>query len=213
MKRFWLFPIIPVLCLLAASPAWSDDSDEDGQTLAAKPGMARVYLIEGFVVDGPLSRDSMTAGRPDFYFPQKAPQRDANGVMVVPGGPMAVGAAAGMAIAALLSSPREKPDSFTHVKRYLGQARYYLGDRKIGLTREGEYIAVDLAPGHYDITFNDNTVAPLSLAEGEVVYLLADLHFDIGLILEVCHTDCGEYVRKDHRVSAFPKTGSNIPNF
>ena len=219
MKKSWLFLIVSMLCL--AAPAWSEDFDEDGQTLAAKPGMARLYLIQGFITDGPVPRDAMTDGKPDFYIndtPVKHAEGTGAGVVYVPNGPMGVGGLAGAAIVALLKqSPEERPTVFTHKQRYLGPMNFYWGDKKIGQTKESQYVAADLAPGQYDIRLDGlnggGPVAPLSLAAGDVVYLIADFDLYYRMMFEVCHKDCGEMIRKQQRVPAFPKPGSNIPNF
>lgn len=222
MKRFWLFPIVAALCLIASAVASAAeaDSDEDGQTLAARPGMARVYLIQGFIADGPFVRDSATDGKPDFYISDAPVKYEGPGVPTAPGArpgsPTAMGVLGGAAIAALLQSPRERPATFTHTQRYTGNLRYYLGDKKLGETKESQYVAVDLAPGRHDIRLdadNGGPIAPLSLAAGDVVYLIGDFDLDVGLMFEVCRKECGDMIKKGHRVPAFPKPGSNIPNF
>jgi len=169
MKRSWLFPIASALCLVTAAFAGSDD----GQSLAAKPGMARLYLIQGDMVKGPVPVGAAVAGRAAHR--NDPPFRADPAIPLLP-----------------RSQTGRRDEGGRICRRRSGSGQYEL-KLCLGL--------------------RDCVVFPLQLAEGQVAYMVADADVPNGPILEVCHQACGDRVLQGHQIDAFPKPGSNIPNF
>jgi len=189
-------------------------ADEDGKTLAAKPGMARLYLIQGDLVRGPVPIGPGADGKPDFYVSGTVWD---GSTTVYGSGPMAVGVLAGALIGSALREPEAPPAEMTRLKPLVSPTLFYLDHKKVAEPKAGEYAAADIAPGQYELKLcfglRDCVVRPLEVAEGQVVYMVGDADMPNGPILEVCHQDCGDRVLQGHQIDAFPKPGSNIPNF
>jgi len=195
------------------------ESANDAPTLAAKPGKGRLYLINGFMTAAPVPFESQTDGKPDFIWSGKL-ETGGDGSMVVPRGPMAAGAAAGLAIAALIKGPTPPPTvytEFTRVRRQIGANYFYLDHKTAGVLKDDEFLAIDAVPGSYLLRYCAGAYqcaeANLDLADGEVIYILGDSHIGNGSIIEFCRQDCGNYVQQGKQVPALPRPGSNIPGF
>lgn len=199
-------------CLLLAACGSTKPADlagpegnRDGQTLAAKPGLGRLYLIQGFLTDGPVPVEAMTDGTPDFYVYSKTPQ---TGTYVPPAGsPQAVGALAANVALAIIGAAKDKPETFVHLKPLTPRSFFYIGKNKLADIGEGDYLALDLPPGSYDLKLclglRDCPVVPLSIEADKVIYLLSDADTPYGPFFEVCRKDCGKFIQNGRRVIAW----------
>jgi len=183
-----------------------DEADKDGQTFAAKPGMARLYLIHGYLTTGTVTRPSgeTIPGSATIYYYETADQLSPGGVALVntlAGGPLA-GIVAGSA-AAEDATPVEQPN---RKRRLWFTYKYFLNDKYIGDIGSEQYMALDLAPGTYKIFFEQpagtSSVAPVNLNAGETQFFLSNGARHMGAYWEKCGDDCAPLVRDGHRVTA-----------
>lgn len=210
-------------CLLLAgcgtSPAKLAGADgiRDGQTLSAKPGMGRLYLIQGYLTQGPLPVEATTDGAPDYIVYSRNPAPA--GAYVPPAQPltpMAAGSMVGALAAAIIGSTKDKPTAYERIEPLSARSFFYIGEKKIADIGKGDYVALDLPPGSYDIKLclglRDCPVAPTRIEEGKVVYYLSDADTPYGPYFEVCRKECGQMVLDGRRVIAWdPVKGAMQP--
>lgn len=192
--QYWRIIIVALTvslfgCASSGVPA-GDAADSDGRTLAAKPGHARVYLVQGILVD--------EAGAP--YQPPATLPGD------LPGGavPGAIGAALGTAIREATAKPEDSlPGSNV-------SSDFYINGQLVGRVARGQYLAIDLLPGNYTFSYvhlslithksNDVTV---NLSAGSITYLSSDWEPEhASTILEPCKENCSEVIQKGRRMVA-----------
>ena len=181
------------------------DADRDGQTLVARPNMARLYLIHGFATTGKVNVPSgqPIPGTKTTYFYDKNIGDRTTVATAIAGGPIAgiyAAVAASKAGVSVERPTRGKPLPIAY--------GYILNGRRVGSIGQGQYMALDLRPGTYNVHFNQplgwSPDAPLNLEAGETALLLANGSAPgaMGAYFERCDDECGDLVRQGHRVKA-----------
>jgi hypothetical protein len=196
-------------CVHSTSQVASATDEKDGQTFAAKPGMARLYVVQG------LERMGDEAG-------------DTSGSAITgpSGSPQMVGAALGLAIAALVKANRDKPeappvippdpmDRDNKMKHYpiALPNDIFVNDQKVGTVGHLQYVALDLPPADYVVKVTAATAwqqpygqRTVTLKAGDVTYLMnTELAYHSSKsnersIVECQPADCQTYVLAGHRV-------------
>lgn len=196
-------------CVHSAGQVATATDEKDGQTFTAKPGMARLYVVQG------LERFGDEAGEAG------------GGVMTGPSGsPQMVGAAAGLAIAALIKSSREpeappvippdpmdRDNKMKHVPIPFPND-VFVNDKKVGTVGHLQYAVLDLPAGEYAVRVSAATTwqqpygqRTVTLKAGDVAYLMnTELAYHSSQknersIADCQPADCQAYVLAGHRVS------------
>ena len=161
-------------------------ADADGQSLAAKPGYARVYLVSGFFLNQDDTADlPPVAGRPLSS---------------------AIGAGVGSAIRLATAAPEEYLPGRGHVP-----TDFFIDGQTVGRASRGQYLAVDLSPGAYTISCQDSHMfsttkcneVKLTLSAGDVKYFSSD--WDVHKAesyLDPCVDTCFEIIQNGRRTAA-----------
>jgi len=187
-------------CVHSTSQVATATDEKDGQTFAAKPGMARLYVVQG------LERFGDEVTDPGFV-------------------PMNGAAMLGTAIGALVKSTQDKPappvippdpmdrdNKMKHVPIPLPND-IFVNDQKVGTVGHLQYVALDLPPADYVVKVVAATVwqqpygqRTVTLKAGDVAYLMnTELAYHSSQnnersIVECQPEDCQTYVLAGHRV-------------
>lgn len=180
-------------------------ADQDGQSLAAKPGMGRIYLIHGYLTTGAVTSHS-GGGSPGstaiYYYDEDRLSPTGRGIVNgMIGGPLA-GITAGEQ-AAEDAKPMDAPFK---KKRLSFTYHYFIDGKYIGDMGAEQYMALDLPPGAYKVYFEQpmgkSVTAPVDLKAGETVLFLANASSAMGAYWERCADDCAPLIRDGRRVTA-----------
>jgi len=196
-------------CTGGAGVAAPEADNKDGQNFASKPGMARLYIVQGLErqADRPGSGSTVIASGPA-------------------GSPMVVGAAAGLAVAGLVNAFRDKPeapqlppDPVDPENKYVHNAIPFPNDvavngKKVGTIGHLQYVVLDLPPAQYDLKLTQATTWKQPFADmrvdlkAETVTYLMTTELAYGgpqkndRALVTCQpADCQTYVLAGHRVA------------
>lgn len=202
-------------CVHPAGPAATEADNLDGRTFSSKPGMARLYVIQGLekMADRPGSGSGSTV--------------IASGPA---GSPMVAGAAAGLLIANLVKAAQDKPEpqappvippdpadpanQYAHFPIPIPND-VFLNGTKLGTIGHLQYFAVDLPPAEYEVTLTAATTwkqpfstMKVTLKAGDVTFLLtSELAYSSDrknerALLDCKPADCQPYVLASRRVTA-----------
>src|SRR5579864_3456114 len=192
-------------CTGAGGHLAGPEADQDGQTLTAKPDMARLYLIHGYLTTGKVTRHSgeSAPGLAAVYYYDEdrlgpAGQAVVTGLL---GGPLA-------AIVAGVSAANDSKatDAPIRKKRLSITYHYFLDGKLIGDMGAEQYMALDVPPVTYKVYFEQplgkSVTAPVDLKVGETVFLLSNASNAMGAYWEKCGDDCAPLISAGHRVTA-----------
>jgi hypothetical protein len=183
------------------------DADRDGQLLAARPEMARLYLIQGYLTVGTTTHPSAEPipGSATVYYYNTADLMGPTGVTLVT--TLLAGPIAGIIAGTQAADDAERVDRPNREKRISLTYKFFVDDKYVGDIGSEQYMALDLPPGAYRIFFKQpagtSSVLPLELKPGETEFFLANASRYMGAYWEKCGAeDCGPLVRDSHRVIA-----------
>lgn len=192
-------------CAGAGGHLAGPEADQDGQTLTAKPNMARLYLIHGYLTTGKVTRhsgESAMGSTAVYYYDEDrlgpAGQALVTGLL---GGPLA-------AIVAGVNAANDakSTDAPIRKKRLSITYHYFLDGKPIGDMGAEQYMALDIPPGTYKVYFEQplgkSVATPVELKVGETMFLLSNASNAMGAYWEKCGDDCAPLIKEGHRVTA-----------
>jgi hypothetical protein len=182
------------------------DADRDGQTLAAKPEMARLYLISGYTTVGTPTHPSgePIAGSQTVYYYDTPDGKGPTGMVVM--ATLLAGPLAGLNVAALAAEDAERVDRPKREKPIAFGYKLFIDDKYVGDLGAKQYVALDLLPGTYTVFFkpaaDPSSVLSLELKPGDVEFFLTNIGQYMGSYWEKCGAeDCAPLIRDGHRVT------------
>jgi predicted small lipoprotein YifL len=212
-RRYVAFHLL-ALILAAASLAGcgggqlaGPEADQEAQTFAAKPDMARLYLIQGYVTGGKttLASGEAVPGSSTVYYYKDPDYMSPLAIGVVTtllGGPIA-----GIVAGSQAADDAEQVEKPKRKRRISFAYKFFVDDKYIGDIGSEQYMALDLPPGTHSISFEQpggkSIVVPLTLQRGEIDFFLANASAYMGAYWEKCgQEDCAPLIRDGHRVTA-----------
>lgn len=181
-----------LLASCAGGRSTTPEEEKDGLSFSAKPNMARLYLIHGMTKNTephPVLSGLFMAGVVGGVvaaIDQNSP---------IPPGPY---------------DPTDPENRHRHSDEDVRE-EYYVNDQKIGNIQVGQYIALDLAPGHYAVKAIRVNVSKrevldnisVDIVVGQVVYLYSSVsvgtfYHDSQIVW--CDEKCQQLVISGHRI-------------
>ena len=172
-------------------------TDQDGQIFAAKPGLARLYIIHG---------SAKTTETDSGYAP--SPRTNLQALAGLTGALVKIAIDSDQAP---IIDPTDPDDQYIHLNPRIAED-YSLNGKRLGKIRYGEYFALDLPAGHYAVSaFQvraagtepfDQTV--IDLQPGQVAYLYSSMWVSShakSTELVVCDAACQPLVLASQRVA------------